>query len=60
MAATWQECVLDGLHRYSIRNRTSKIERGPFLAQELASMSAAVGSIWLRRDFVSGKAHCGA
>ena len=45
MAATWRKCVVEGLHRYSIRNRTSKIERGSFLVQELASMSAAVGSI---------------
>ena len=45
MPATWRESVLDALHRYTVRNQTSKVERKPFLAQELASMSAAVGSI---------------
>ena len=45
MMPTWRECVLDGLRRYTSRNRTSRIERRPFLEQELPSMSAAVGSV---------------
>lgn len=45
MTPTWRESVLDGLRRYTSRNRTSKIERRPFLEQELAAMSAAVGSV---------------
>ena len=34
-----------GLRRYTLRNQTSKVERKPFLAQELHTMSAAVGSV---------------
>jgi hypothetical protein len=45
MPVTWTDSVLDGLRRYTLRNHTSKVERRPFLEQELASMSAAVGSI---------------
>jgi hypothetical protein len=45
MSSTWRESVLDGLRRYTLKNHTSKIERAPFLAQELPSMSSAVGSI---------------
>ena len=45
MTLTWRETVLDGLRRYTSRNRTSKIERKPFLEQELPAMSAAVGSV---------------
>ena len=45
MPATWRESVLDGLRRYTLRNHTSKVERRPFLEQELASMSAAVDSV---------------
>lgn len=45
MPTTWRQSVLDGLHRYTVRNQTSRIERKPFLEQELASMSAAVASI---------------
>ena len=41
---TWRQSVLDALHRYTISNRTFKVERRPFLDQELASMAAAVGS----------------
>ena len=45
MQTLWRQSVLDGLRRYTLRNHTSKVERRPFLEQELASMSAAVGSI---------------
>lgn len=45
MPTTWRQSVLDALHRYTVRNRTSKVERRPFLEQELEKMSAAVGSI---------------
>lgn len=45
MQTTWRQSVLDGLHRYTLRNHTSKVERRPFLEQELASMSAAVESV---------------
>lgn len=45
MPATWRESVLDGLRRYTLRNHTSKVERRPFLEQELPSMSATVGSV---------------
>lgn len=44
MPTTWREVVLDGLRRYTLRNRTSKIARSPFLEQELPSMASAAGS----------------
>ena len=45
MPTTWRQSVLDGLHRYTVRNQTSKIERKRFLEQELTAMSTAVASI---------------
>lgn len=45
MAATWRDSVIDGLRRYTQRNRTSQVERQAFLAQELATMAAAVDSV---------------
>lgn len=44
MSITWHESVIAGLRRYTLRNQTSKVERKPFLAQELHTMSVAVGS----------------
>ena len=45
MPTTWRQSVLDGLHRYTVRNQTSKIERRRFLEQELTAMSESVASI---------------
>ena len=44
MTLTWRDAVLSGLHRYIAQHRTVKIERRPFLDQELPRIIQAVGS----------------
>lgn len=44
MTLTWREAVLAALHRYTTRHQTAKIDRRPFLEQELPRIVQAVGS----------------
>jgi hypothetical protein len=41
----WQQAVLAGLHRFANRHQTRLVRRSKLIAEELATIAAAVGSV---------------